>query len=172
MLHVPSLPPSITLHFGSVQSSTSWSGPQMMWSLHSWRYSKAIWEWSRATPGVPAWAGEGEKKRSLQSSRSLWFCKDTVGQISPRPRCLQHLHPHVRKLPGLLREEQREIGTLRSWVGITNVRFPSFESKWKHLGMIRPFTVRSGFDQIPQTIKISMDPFNVSNLKDLCWDFT
>lgn len=34
------------------------------------------------------------------------------------------------------------------------------------------FTLRSGFDQIPQAIKISIDPYNVPNLKDLCWDFT
>lgn len=35
-----------------------------------------------------------------------------------------------------------------------------------HLFTWSTFTARSGFDQIPQTIKISMEPFNLSNLKD------
>lgn len=103
--------------------------------------------------------GQEEVNSKLNQPVVLWR---QSGMDLSRTQMSAASHPHVRQSPGLLREAQRETGTLRSWAGTTNVRFPSFGD---NLFSWSTFTARSVFDQIPP-IKISIDPLNVPNLKD------
>lgn len=50
---------------------------QRVYGLHTWRYSKTVWKWSRSVSDGPAlrkrvWLNE--RKRFLPSSSNLWFC--------------------------------------------------------------------------------------------------
>ena len=58
--------------------STGTGCPGRLWSLHPWRYSKAIWTWSWAMrsghPCLSRGFGPGALQRSPPTSAALWAC--------------------------------------------------------------------------------------------------